>query len=103
MGEDKSLHWVDLVGPKCLAEPLRRFELITRVFLLLRCLTALLSAASTSTATVYRIDNPFPSASAAFATAVAGAGDQNGDGIPDLVVGAPGADRADITSLKKQD
>jgi hypothetical protein len=37
------------------------------------------------------IDNPVPAANALFGTGVAGVGDLNGDGTPDLVAGAPGA------------
>lgn len=36
------------------------------------------------------LDNPFPQADAAFGCAVAGAGDVNQDGVPDLIIGAFG-------------
>jgi hypothetical protein len=51
-----------------------------------------------SSSAVFRIDNPSPAANAAFGTAVAGLGDQNGDGVPDFAVGVPGADRVDVFS-----
>src|SRR5215831_16300965 len=51
---------------------------------------------------VTRIGNPNPGAKAAFATSVAGIGDVNGDGIGDLVVGAPGLDKVSIISGKDQ-
>jgi len=44
------------------------------------------------------IDNPVPVADARFGTGVAGIGDVNADGIPDLVIGAPGADKAFVFS-----
>jgi hypothetical protein len=49
---------------------------------------------------VKRVANPNPSDSAEFATSVAGIGDVNGDGIGDLVIGAPGNDRVYIISGK---
>ena len=54
----------------------------------------------TSLSAVFRIDNPNPAANAEFGTGIAGLGDQNGDGVPDFAVGAPGADRVDVFSGK---
>ena len=44
------------------------------------------------------IANPAPAADARFGTGVAGISDITGDGIPDLVIGAPGADRVFVLS-----
>jgi hypothetical protein len=51
---------------------------------------------------VARIGNPNPAQDAAFGTSVAGIGDVNGDGIGDLIVGAPGLDKVSIISGKDQ-
>ena len=51
---------------------------------------------------VTRIGNPNPAQDAAFGTSVAGIGDVNGDGIGDLIVGAPGLDKVSIISGKDQ-
>ena len=56
------------------------------------------SAARAGTLSVARIENPAPSADAAFGMSVAGLGDVDGDGCDDLAVGAPGADIAYILS-----
>ena len=48
--------------------------------------------------TLITIANPTPHAAAAYGNTVAGLNDVNGDGVPDLVVGAPGADRVQILS-----
>lgn len=48
--------------------------------------------------TIVRIDNPSPQVGAQFGGAVAGIGDINDDGIGDLAVGAPGADRVYLLS-----
>jgi hypothetical protein len=48
--------------------------------------------------TLITIANPAPHAAAAFGNTVAGLNDVNGDGVPDLVVGAPGADQVQILS-----
>jgi hypothetical protein len=61
-------------------------------------LAVLLTVARPASGSVFRIPNPSPVSDAAFGTAVAGLGDQNGDGIPDFAVGVPGADRVDIIS-----
>jgi hypothetical protein len=51
---------------------------------------------------VKRIANPSPAPGATFGKAVAGIGDVNGDGIGDLVIGAPGADKVYVLSGKDQ-
>jgi hypothetical protein len=71
---------------------------MTRVSSIVAYAGIILLAASTATASLFQINNPIPSAAAAFGTGLAGVGDQNGDGIPDLAVGSPGADRVDIIS-----
>ena len=65
---------------------------------LLAALTSVFSV--TSLSAVFRIDNPNPAAKAEFGTGIAGLGDQNGDGVADVAVGVPGADRVDIFSGK---
>jgi len=49
---------------------------------------------------VTRIANPSPADGAAFGNGVAGIGDVNGDGVGDVVVGAPGADKVMVISGK---
>jgi hypothetical protein len=49
-----------------------------------------------------RIGNPKAADNAAFGRSVAGIGDVNGDGIGDLVIGAPGADTVYVISGKDQ-
>ena len=49
-------------------------------------------------APLIQIDNPSPAADAAFGTGLAGIGDVNGDGTPDFVSGAPGANKAFVIS-----
>ncbi|MEE9115358.1 MAG: integrin alpha, partial [Thermoplasmata archaeon] len=51
-----------------------------------------------SSPTVIRIDNPEPQADAYFGQAVKGIGDIDSDGIGDLAVGAPGADKVYLFS-----
>ena len=51
---------------------------------------------------VKRIANPSPATDAAFGKSVAGIGDVNGDGIGDLVIGAPGVDKVFVISGKDQ-
>ncbi len=58
--------------------------------------------ATTQVADLKRIANPSPANDAAFGKSVAGVGDLNGDGIGDLVIGAPGADKVYVISGKDQ-
>jgi hypothetical protein len=44
------------------------------------------------------IVNPAPAANARFGTGIAGIGDVTADGMPDLMIGAPGADKAFVLS-----
>lgn len=48
--------------------------------------------------TLITIDNPSPSAGALFGLSLTGLGDVNGDGVADLVVGAPGVERVFVIS-----
>jgi hypothetical protein len=48
--------------------------------------------------TLITIDNPSPSAGALFGLAITGLDDVDGDGVGDLAVGAPGADRVFVIS-----
>jgi len=59
-------------------------------------------AANVLVSDVTRIGNPSAAANAGFGTSVAGIGDVNGDGIGDLVVGAPGIDKLFVISGKDQ-
>jgi len=69
-----------------------------RLVVVAMAVVGLLSLAGWASGSVFRIANPTPATEAAFGTAVAALGDQNGDGIPDFAVGVPGADRVDIIS-----
>ena len=71
----------------------------TLVATALLAIFALVFAVPSSPA-VFRIDNPSPAANAEFGTGIASLGDQNGDGVPDFMVGVPGADRVDVFSGK---
>jgi hypothetical protein len=48
--------------------------------------------------TLVSIDNPSPSANALFGLSITGLDDVNGDGVPDLAVGAPGTERVFVIS-----
>ena len=57
---------------------MRRFGVVVVAF------AGLLLVAGSASASIFRITTPSPAADAAFGTAVAGLGDQNGDGVPDF-------------------
>ena len=72
--------------------------LVLAAVLILGTLPVGVSIASTSVPSIVRIDNPLPQASALFGRSVAGISDIDGDGVGDLVVGAPGADQVYLVS-----
>jgi hypothetical protein len=59
---------------------------------------SLASAAPVLRVTTLKVPNPVPQGDAGFGESVAGLADTDGDGVGDLVVGAPGADRVYILS-----
>jgi PKD domain/FG-GAP repeat len=61
-------------------------------------LTSLLLLRAQAAGPLIPIINPAPAADARFGTGIAGISDVTADGIPDLVVGAPGADTAFVLS-----
>ena len=81
---------------------LRPLCYLTLVFLLVALVNAADAQVQVQVPDVKRIANPSPATAAAFGKSVAGIGDINGDGIGDLVIGAPGADKVYVLSGKDQ-
>ncbi len=77
-------------------QPLRRIAAVVVALCAITWTGTLLMAALVPT--LITIDNPSPSAGALFGLSLTGLGDVNGDGVADLAVGAPGAERVFVIS-----
>src|SRR5256885_1269505 len=73
-----------------------------RVFVFCCLMVSCYAHAGVLIPTLVRIPSPAAGTGAQFALSVAAIGDVNGDGVPDLLVGAPGADKVFVISGNDQ-
>jgi len=73
-----------------------------RIVILCCCVASCYAHAGVLVPTILRIPSPSASADVEFGLSLTAIGDVNGDGVADLLVGAPGADKAFIISGSDQ-